>query len=98
MALVRQLLLWNLLTLPAGAVAGALLEAFGPGKGSSLYGMLTVQGFLFGGAIGLLAGTTATLTNAAFGGVLRRAGGSQALTGLIVATGVLAGGLTALNV
>ena len=98
MAFVRRLLLWNLLAAPVGAVAGGLLEAFGPGADSFLSGTLTAQGILFGGAIGLVAGSTAALTNTVFSSALHKAGSSSFLTGVLVSGGTLTVGLVLLNV
>ena len=95
---MKRLILWNLLLVPIGAITEALLELFGASDGESLVRwVLAIQGGLFGAALGLVAGSTAALTNTVFADLLRQAGGSERLTGLVVSVGTLAVGLVLLN-
>ena len=63
----------------------------------SCAGCWLIQGGLFGGGIGLVAGTMAAVTNRLAIGALSKSGGSERITGLVVSAGVLATGLVLLN-
>ncbi len=95
--LLKRLIRWNLLLVPIGAVTEALLEFFGAGDESLVRWVLAIEGGLFGAALGLVAGSTAALTNTVFADLLRQVGGSERLTGLVVSAGILAVGLVLLN-
>jgi len=95
--LLKKLIHWNLLLVPIGAVTEALFELFSADDQSLVRWVLAIQGGLVGAAVGLVAGSTAALTNTVFAGPLRQAGGSERFTGLVVSAGTLAAGLVLLN-
>ncbi len=94
MKMLRRLLLWLLLSVPLGTVVGTLLAYADTDSGSYLRGSVMVSGGIIGAELGILGGAMAALTTTVFGGVLRRAGGSAFLTGLVVAGGLMALGFS----
>ena len=94
MKMLRRLLLWLLLSVPLGAVAGTLIAYVDAGSANYLRGSMMVSGGIIGVELGILGGAMAALTATVFGNVLRRAGGSVFLTGLVVAGGLMALGFS----
>lgn len=96
-AAARRFLLWLVLTAPLAALAGFLLALF-LGDPTDLRRTESVLGGAVGGALaGVFGAAAATLTTLAGRPFLQRAGGSEALTGVVVAYGAAAAGILLLR-
>jgi hypothetical protein len=97
--MMKYLLLWNLLSVPAGVLLGALVGPSVVTVATLPYaGYWRIHSDLFGGGVGLVAATKrGGLTNWLVVGAFSKSGGFERIIGLIVSAGVLATGLVLMN-
>ncbi len=90
---VRRLVLWLVLAMPVGIVAGTAIAFLDSGTDDFFRAVAIVGGGAIGGTLAVGGALAATATTVIGRGALRRTGGSEFLAGAIVAYGVIVVGL-----
>ena len=90
---IRRFALWLLLTLPVGVLAGGVFTLLESDTNDFFRAAEIAGGALIGGVLAVFGSAAATVTTLAGRGALRRTGGSELLSGAIVAYGVVVIGL-----
>ena len=90
---IRRFALWLGLTLPVGVLAGGIFTLWESDTADFFRAAEIAGGLLIGGVLAVFGAAVATATTLAGRGALRRSGGSELLTGAIVAYGVVIIGL-----
>ena len=86
---VKRFVLWLVLSLPVGILAGAGLAAY-YGENANIDRLTSaVNGALSGGGIAIVGAWTAAATTSITHDRLQRAGGSEVLTGAVVSYGLI---------
>ena len=93
----KRLAFWLLLTLPLSAGVGAALAFLESSADDFRQTALVVNGALAGMLLASLGAVTATATTFMASEILRQAGGSERLTGAVIAYGVVGIGLALLH-
>ena len=95
---IKALIVWLVAAVPVGIGAGALVSAFIPEDAAVDRATAAYNGLLAGLQLAALGGIAAAITTTVARRSLQRAGGSELVTGAIVAYGVIAVGLLLLLV
>ncbi len=92
-SVLRRFALWLLLTVPPAAAAGFVVTLLATDVTALNRTQTVVGGAVLGAALAAVGAIAATATTLLGRGALRRAGGSEFLTGAIVSYGAVALGL-----
>lgn len=92
-AFLKRLVLWFFLAVPVAIGAGAAVSLWLPGDAAIDRFTAAGNGAIAGFALGVLGALAAATTLAATRTRLRTAGGSECLTGAVIAYGLVAFGL-----
>lgn len=90
---LRRFALWFMLAVPVGVLAGGALTFWESDTADFFRAVEIIGGAIIGGFLGAFGAAAATVTTLASRTALRRAGGSELLTGAIVAYGIVIMGL-----
>ena len=93
MALLKRLIIWTLIALPLGIGIGAGVSSLWGEDADIDRATSGYNGAVAGFWLGLIGALAAAITTRIARNALRRAGGSELLTGAVIVLGLLAAGL-----
>ena len=93
MAFLKRLIVWTLVALPSGIGIGAVVSAAWGEHAAIDRATAAFNGGIAGAWLGAVGAVAAAVTTRVARDALRRAGGSEALTGAVIVGGLLGVGL-----